>query len=118
MLHRKRVWQVTPAESLEWLAEKLTQFTWCGCSGFSLGSYLFVNDATSGDGAQEYAVLRRREEHYVQIESLTFSWMSEAQALALIEQVLAGNFDEEHYGAIEPNPIQTPEEHGRCHLCQ
>ena len=118
MLHSKRIWQVTPAESAEWLADNLTQFTWCGCSGFLLGGYLFVNDATSADGAQEYAVLRCGGGHYVQIESLTFSWMSEAQALAIIGRVLAGDFDAEHYSVIEAKRIQTAEEHGRCHLCQ
>lgn len=117
MLHSKRVWSVAPAESAEWLAEKLTQFTWCGCNGFSLGGYLFVNDATSGDGAQEYGVLRRQGEQYVQIESLTFSWMDEAKALEIIRRVLAGEFDDERYGIVDPSRLQTLDEHGRCHLC-
>lgn len=117
MLHSKRVWSVAPAESAEWLAEKLTQHTWCGCNGFSLGGYLFVNDATCADGAQEYGVLRRWDDHYEQIESLTFSWMNEAMALDIIRRVLSGEFDEERYGLVEASRIQTPQEHGRCHLC-
>lgn len=117
MLHSKRIWSVCPAEGPERLAEQLTQYTWCGCNGFSLGGYLFVNDATCADGAQEYGVLKYRDDHYVQIESLTFSWMNEAKALELIRRVLAGEFDQECYDVVDAARIQTPEEHCRCHLC-
>lgn len=117
MWHKRRIWQIFPAESAEWLAEALTQSTWCGCNGFSLGGYLFVNDATSADGAQEYGVLRKNGEHYLQIESVTFSWMTQARALDLIHRVLRGEYDTYCYGHIESNHIQTPEQHGRCHLC-
>ena len=58
MLHRKRSWSIAPVDDAEALAEKLTQSTWCGCNGFRLGKYLFVNDSTSPDGAQEYGVLQ------------------------------------------------------------
>jgi hypothetical protein len=98
------------------LAEQLTQHTWCGCNGFELEGYLFVNDATCADGAQEYGVLRKQEDHYVQIESLTFSWMTTEKALALIRRVLAGEFDNEHYAVVDASRIQTPLEHGHCHL--
>ena len=60
MLHSKRIWSIVPAESPEWLAEQLTQYTYCGCNGFRLGDYLFVNDATCADGAQEYAAFSSR----------------------------------------------------------
>lgn len=56
---------------------------------------------TCADGAQEYGVLRRQDDHYVQIESLTFSWMNEAKALEIIRRVLAGEFDEERYGLVD-----------------
>ena len=46
MLHSKRIWSIFPAESAEWLAKQLTQCTYCGCNGFQLGKYVFVNDAT------------------------------------------------------------------------
>lgn len=117
MLHSKRIWSVFPAESAEWLAEQLTQYTYCGCNGFRLGEYLFVNDATCADGAQEYGVLRLARDHYVQIESLTFSWMTETQALDIIRRVLVGEFDQEQYATIDARRLQTPEEHGRCCLC-
>jgi hypothetical protein len=117
MLHKKRIWSIFPAESPEWLAEQLTQCTYCGCNGFRLGNYLFVNDATCADGAQEYAVLMPAGDDYVQIESLTFSWMTQAKALSIIRRVLAGEFDNEQYGRVEAGRFETPEEHGRCHHC-
>ena len=118
MLHRKRAWSIAPAESAEWLAYQLTQCTWCGCDCFRLGRYLFANDATCADGAQEYAVLRPDGGHYVQIESLTFSWMSESKALELIQRVLAGEFNNDVFGElIDRRWLQTPEDHGRCYLC-
>ena len=52
MLHRKRIWSIFLAESPQWLAEQVTQYTYCGCNGFRLGKYLFVNDATCADGAR------------------------------------------------------------------
>lgn len=117
MLHRHRIWTIAPTPSTDTLAEQLTQHTWCCCNGFRIGDYVFVNDATCADGAQEYAVLKRCGERYVQIESLTFSWMSREQALQTIRQVLAGQFDHQRIGAVEPHRLQTPAEHGRCHHC-
>jgi hypothetical protein len=117
MLHRNRHWTIAPAESAEQLAEQLTQHTWCGCNGFSLGGYLFVNDATSADAAQEYAALRESDGQYVQIESLTFSWMDQTKALDIIRRVLAGEFDHERYDVVDSRRIQSPAEHGRCHHC-
>jgi hypothetical protein len=117
MLHSKRIWSVFPVESADWLAEQLTQYTYCGCTGFRLGTYSFVNDATCADGAQEYAVLMPAGEHYLQIESLTFSWMTQDKALNVIRRVLAGEFDREQYGMIDRRRLQLPEDHGCCHLC-
>jgi hypothetical protein len=59
-----------------------------------LEGYLFLNDATSADGAQEYAVIRPLPNgEYLQIESITFSWCRAQQALDYIRQVLAGEYD-------------------------
>lgn len=118
MLHSNRIWVVVDSEGAERLAHQLTQYTWCGCNGFRLSNYIFVNDSTSADGAQEYAVLRPDENDYAQIESLTFSWMSEDHALGITQRVLAGEFDHEVFGErIERRRLQSPAEHGRCHLC-
>jgi len=117
MFHRQRQWSIVPIDDAEVLAEKLTQFTWCGCNGFRLGDYLFVNDATSPDGAQEYGVLKPIGEEFVQIESLTFSWMTLNQAQDIIRRVLAGEFDRERYDMLKAERLESPEQHGRCHHC-
>jgi len=117
MLHRNRIWTIATVTDVETLAEQLAQHTWCCCNGFRLGLYLFVNDATSPDGAQEYAVLKPRGSHFVEIESLTISWMTGEQALDILRRVVAGEFDQENYGTIESRRIQTPAEHGRCQHC-
>jgi hypothetical protein len=118
MLHRKRIWSVFPAESAEWLAEQLTQYNFCGCNGFQLGKYVFVNDATCPDGGQEYAVLMPAGDNYVQIESLTFSWMTGEEALAIIRRVLTGEFDAMQFGSTIDNcRLQSPSAHGLCPHC-
>jgi hypothetical protein len=120
MLHRKRTWCVLDGGAAELLAEKLTEHTWTGCTAFELQGYLFLNDSTSADGAQEYAVLKRPVAPagaFFQIESITFGWCDREKALALVRQVLAGEFDEADYRrAVKPR-LHTPAEHGRCHLC-
>ncbi len=117
MFHSKRRWCVAPVESAEVLAEKLTEHTWTLCTAFSLGGYLFLNDATSEDGAQEYAVLKVSEAGvHIQVESITFSWCTRERALELIREVLAGKFDAEgFYGPVKPW-LETPENHC-CQLC-
>ncbi|MBX3412583.1 MAG: hypothetical protein KF708_07840 [Pirellulales bacterium] len=92
--------------------------TWTGCSAFSVGGYFFLNDATCADGAQEYAVVRQLADgRYEQIESITFSWCSPQSGLELIQRVLAGEFDQADYRREVQPRLQTPEQHGRCHLC-
>lgn len=119
MLHSKRTWVVFPAASAEDLAHKLVQYTWTCCSCFELDGYLFANDATSGDGAQEYAVLKpsRSGSDLAQIESITFSWCTEVRALGLILRVLSGDFDWASYGSVTRDRFQTADEHRSCPLC-
>jgi hypothetical protein len=118
VFHRTRRWCVTPVASAEELAEKLTEHTWTLCTAFSLGGYLFLNDATSEDGAAEFAVLKMTTAGvHIQIESITFSWCTRERALELIRQVLAGAFDAAGmFGPVKPR-LDTPEQHGRCPLC-
>ena len=75
MMHDNRIWCVSAVESAEDLARKLTEITWCGCTAFELEGYLWLDDATSPDGAQEFSVLKKCVDGtFVQIESITFSW--------------------------------------------
>ena len=109
---------IAQAQSPEQLARDLTDRTWTLCTGFQFGSYLFLNDSTSEDGAQEYAVLKRLPNgQYLQIESISFSWCDEGRGLFYLKQILAGDFDSVDYAcAVEPR-IDAVEQHHRCHLC-
>ena len=144
MMHKNRVWCVAPVVTAEELAEKLTQYTWCCCNGFELDGYLWLNDATSPDGAQEYAVVRKptaADPHYSQVESITASWCTNLQMLRYIREVQSGAASP----AIDSGPVivarsvaelsaalggeqrppsnifhptlETPEQHGRCPHC-
>lgn len=91
MMHRRRTFNVADVLSIEELADKLTSMTWTLCTGFRLRTaeqaLLFLNDSTSEDGAQEYAVF---SEDGRQLESITFGWCDQARAETLIRNVLAG----------------------------
>ena len=119
MLHHDRVWCVSPVATAEELARKLTETTWCGCTAFSLGDYLWLNDSTSPDALQEFAILKRDGglAKPVQIESITFSWCDETRALEYIRDTLAGRFDHSDFRHEIRPVLQTPEQHGRCPHC-
>lgn len=110
-MHKERKYTVVRIETAEELAHKLTQYTWCGCNGFLFEDMAFLNDSTCADGAQEYAIFRNG----VQIESITFGWCTEGLALEFINQLAKGNIGVD-MGDTLPL-IQSPEEHGQCHLC-
>jgi hypothetical protein len=100
MLHRTRIWTLTDvaacrpdvlptAPQADRLAFFLTQCTWTACSGFHLENLLFLNDATSPDGAQEYAVVHEEDGSFYQIESITFSWLTQERAAQVIQRLLS-----------------------------
>jgi hypothetical protein len=99
----------------------LTQQTWTLCSAFSVADhedYLFLNDATHEDGAGEYAIAKRLPDStYLQVESVTFSWCTEAKALHCIREALAGHYDSTDFASAVRLHVEKPAEHGRCHLC-
>jgi hypothetical protein len=89
VIHSKRQYQVRTFDSLDEMCTKLFENSWCGCDGFRFGKLLLLNDAFSPDGAQEYAVFHdacktdecEAPSKFMQIESLTVSWMDSAQEL-------------------------------------
>jgi hypothetical protein len=92
MMHAKRQWCVVDAKNPEELARNLVDITWTLCTGFRIGAYYFLNDSTSEDGAQEYAVLRQMPDgRLLQIESITFGRCRAEEALHYVKQALAGN---------------------------
>jgi hypothetical protein len=106
MMHDRRSFSVTNVESAEELARTLTEHTWTLCSGFRLGRYLFLNDPTSEDGAQEYAVFREpagTSKRYRQVKSITFSWCSYEHALGYIRRVLHRRVRRTGLGNSEPS---------------
>jgi hypothetical protein len=113
MFHSYRPWSVTDADTPATLAEKLTQYTWSVSNGCRLGYYLFLNDSTGPDGAQEFGVIH--EPTMRQVESITFSWCSEEEALKYIQEVLNGEY--KPYTEPLDLTIQTPDVHEECALC-
>lgn len=83
-----------------------------------MGKYLWLNDATSPDGAQEFAVIKQCDDStFVQIESITFSWCDFDAAQRFIEATLAGEDDESDFCRHVSPVLQTPKQHGRCPHC-
>jgi hypothetical protein len=116
MMHRRR-WSVTDIATPEQLAAELKRCTWCLCAGFRIGHYLFLNDSTSEDGAQEYAVVLLSDQGSVQIESVTVSWTTQEKLLDLIREALSGHWDRNDFAQIVDVRMDASAHHGRCHLC-
>ena len=121
MLHSKRRWVIATVATPEELAQKVTEMTWCCCNGFRIEGtdYLFLNDATSADGAQEYGAVKGSLDGppWLQVESLTFGWCTYEKALDLIRKVLAGEYDQADYAFPVTLRLDTPEQHGYCSHC-
>jgi len=77
--------------------------------------YLFLNDATHEDGAAEIGVVKRMADGFLQVESITFSWLTSSQALKYIESALVGEFDDQ--GHPVKVFLQSPEDH-LCWACE
>ena len=123
MMHHRRRWCVSSVANAEEPAEKLTQRTWTLCTGFYVQShprYLFLNDATHEDGAAEFGVVTGgMDGPHVQIESITFSWCTVAEALEHIRKTLVGKYDASSFTrALDlAGRLDSPERHGRCPHC-
>ncbi|HEU5116140.1 MAG TPA: hypothetical protein VFT74_05625 [Isosphaeraceae bacterium] len=130
--HKHRTWVVHPAESVEWLADKLMNHSWCNCQGWSLGGYLFLNDQTSPDGAFEVAIVKPPGEPdgmWWQVESITFGWIQSGpfgetpmlKAERYIREAIEGRYDapspEGVAIKIDQPLIESPEQH-RERYCQ
>lgn len=121
--HSKRRWSIAAVGSAIELAEKLTSHTWTLCTGFRFAGLLFLNDSTSEDGAQEYAIIDDNEAEYEgsqaawQVESITFGWCDLAKALSIIEGLVARR------SLVDMGPLlldrcEPADEHEPCELCR
>lgn len=122
MLYADRVWCVSELESAEELAKSLAETTWCCCQAFQIAGYpryIWLNDSTSPDGAQEYAVCRLglANGDLRQLESITFGWCEFDKSLQHIHQTLRGDDDNNEWARPVTATIQTAKEHGRCGHC-
>jgi len=114
MMNDHRAYRIMNVDTAQDLAEKLSTpgRTWCLCAAFRYKGLLFLNDAFSADGAQEYAVVRESDNQ--QIESITFSWISIAQATQSIEELEKG-ISCPGFPVVPlktAHPVDSP-----CHLC-
>ncbi len=122
MLHTDRIWSVSVVESAEELARMLTEMTWSCCNAFCVkghSEYVWLNDATSPDGAQEYAVIKLHgsNDQPLQIESITFSWCNFEEALGYITRTLQEKDDSNSFSYKVHPALQTPDQHERCSHC-
>lgn len=118
MLHTHRRWCVRLIDSPEELSRKLTETIWCGCTGFQIGSYFWLNDSTSLDGAQEFAVIKvTNSDEWIQLESITFGWCDYERALNLILATLNGQDDRNSWRKRVHPLLDSESSHGRCPLC-
>jgi hypothetical protein len=116
-MHRKRSWGVA-RKSREELAELLTSMTWTLCTAFQTeGGTVWANDATSEDGAGEYALLRFLDVKWCQVDSITASWCSAEKLRLIAEQADRGEFDglDYRYGTVEAARLEF--EHKPCRHC-
>jgi len=89
MFFENREYGIRTVTSAEELTRQLHDMSWTLCTGFRLGDVLYLNDASSENGAGEWAVLEVAAElsdaiEAVQFESVTFGWMDEDETLASI----------------------------------
>lgn len=119
MFHEHRRWAIIKVESDDELAEKLAKYAWTRCTGFELSGYLFLNDATGADGAQEFAVVEidGDDGQPLQLETITTSWCNKEKALGYIRDAIAGRYDRTEFAHPVPVSWEPIERHGRCHLC-
>lgn len=110
MLHERRRFHIADVQSVDELCEKLTRQTWTLCTAFRLRAkgqtLLFLNDSTSEDGAQEYAVFAGKR----QVESVTFGWCTPERAGEIVRGVLHGEVVD--MGSFELHLDESP-----LHVC-
>ena len=119
MYHTRRRWCVHDREEVEEFAREITgKRTWCLCNGIRWQGLLILNDSTSEDALQEYAVIN--EKTGVQVESLTVSWLTPFNLGVTLTELANGRYSFSMGNKEDPLArIETPEQHRqrRCELC-
>ena len=126
MFHKNRAWSVVELDGIGEVCDKLIEHDWTLCSGFwfpvvprDTKGIVLLNDSTSEDALQEYAVCLASKgvDLCTQIESYTVSWMSrESLSKSLLEILgrLADGETLESYGTFH-DVLEW--EHEPCRYC-
>lgn len=115
MLHRRRRWAVRNVGSVSELSRYVTGRTQCLCAGFRLDGFLWLNDSTSVDALQEYALVR--ESDLTQVDSITVSWSTTATIAEIVKLNKDGAAVERwNYGKVAAEQIEPYTGH-RCRHC-
>lgn len=100
----RRVYNIKPCVVDEMLSDLVHTKTWTLCTGWRVGDTLYLNDSTSENGAQEYAVLRVQPGVgclvVEQFESVTFSWMTFEEIKDFIEQTWDSDIESGDYAEL------------------
>ncbi len=100
----RRVYDIKSCNTEEMFSDLVHTKTWTLCTGWRVGDTLYLNDSTSEDGAQEYAVLRVQPRNgrlfAKQFESVTFGWMTLEEIKDFIEQTWNANIESGDYAEL------------------
>lgn len=115
--HNRRwdVQEISPDE----LAKKLVDMSWCMCTGFLCQGVLWLNDSTGPDGAQEWAVVRKKDG--LQLESITVGWAlpeKDREHILEVQKRFGGGKGKPSWGLdykLADHALDHPE--GTCHHC-
>ena len=114
MIHTDRVFNIKTCSADEMIADFGHTRSWTLCSGWRVGDTLYLNDAFSEDGAQEYAVIRVGGDSAIQFDSVTFGWMEADRIAAYIRETW--NCDAQDYSWRVT--VHVNDGHGQtCPLC-
>lgn len=122
MMHTRRRWSLSEVPDSKALAKMLSSYTYSCCTAFVVvdhPEYLFLNDATSPSGAQEYAVVRGGlgAPYHVQVESITFDWCTTPRAYRYIEETLRGRYDLAAWALPVHVLVELAVDHTECRHC-
>lgn len=115
MLHTTRRWNVITLGPLQ-LAHRLANNSWTLCTGFRCEGLLWLNDSTSEDAVQEYAVVR--ESDGKQIESITIWDRGPREVEKVLEQQEYLSVDPDSFPCLSGWELGDRLEHpDGCRLC-
>ena len=120
MIHKDRVFNIKTCSADEMIADFQHTHSWTLCSGWRVGDTLYLNDAFSEDGAQEYAVVRVNADTAVQFDSVTFgSLRVELDRIeAYIRETWNCDLTSSEWKDGWRTPVQVHDRHGdSCPLC-